>query len=410
VQRLFAAAVLSSLISLPILPLPAAADPLDFSNESVASVPSGPESEALDRILRALRQIRGSYVDPISDRELADIAIEAMAKRDRYSQYLPPAEYEATLAHNDGTFTGIGIRYEPAGDRFRIVETMQDSPAAEAGLKVGDIIDSVDGQPIAGQEIASLRRMIGGPAGVPVTLTVSRDGLQKPIETRLVRRKVAQSSVKSSMLGTVGYIRIRNFDCQTYSGLSEALDTMRDQKLTGLVLDLRDNPGGLVSASVKVADALLEGGPILTSKGRDHKSNRSYTATPGDESGGVPVAVLVNGRSASASEILAGALKDHGRATVVGTRTFGKGVIQTLLPQSEGSAIKLTTARYYTPSGASIHGVGITPDIVVPDEAEHAWGTAPTVQQDVQLARALEALHGAPKGDSLARKQIVSMP
>nr|WP_247887419.1 S41 family peptidase [Azospirillum sp. SYSU D00513] len=333
-----------------------------------------------------------------------------MAKRDRYSQYLPPDEYQATLAHNDGTFTGIGIRYEPSGDRFRIIETMPDSPASEAGLRVGDLIDAVDGQAVAGQETASIRKMIAGPAGQPVTLTYLRDGQAKPAVARLVRRKVAQSSVKSGMIGNIGYIRIRNFDRQTYTGLTEALDAMRGPSLRGLVLDLRDNPGGLVSASVKVADALLERGTILTSRGRDSKANRTYEATPGDETGGVPVVVLVNGNSASASEILAGALKDHGRARIIGAQTFGKGIIQTIIPQSEGSAIKLTTARYYTPAGISIHGTGITPDVVVQDETKHPWGDTPRPEGDVQLARAMEELRTAPKGDAPMRKQIVSMP
>ncbi|MGQ9369663.1 S41 family peptidase [Azospirillum sp. ST 5-10] len=356
------------------------------------------EKEAVDLFLKALRRIRSSYVEPISDRELAEIAVGAMAGRDRYSKYMNAADYQEMQQSTRGVFAGIGVRYVPADEHYRIIEVMGDSPAEHAGLREGDVILAVDRQPVAAQDQASVNRMIRGDDGTPVTLTVLRGQGGNPLDVSIVRGKVVVPSVKHTALGEIGYIRIGRFDRQTYPGVSTAIRDLRAQigpALRGYVIDLRNNPGGLVRASVDVADAFLEGGVVLTSRGRDRGANRSYSATPGDETGGRPLVILVNERSASASEILTGALKDHHRATVLGTKTFGKGIIQSVIPLKEGSAIKLTTAKYFTPAGTSIHGVGIQPDeqVGVGVEIDLDWQDKPNPAADQVLARALSVLN-----------------
>ncbi|HYD68107.1 S41 family peptidase, partial [Azospirillum sp.] len=356
----------------------------------------------------ALREIKSRYVEPMSDQELTDIAIRAMAGRDRYSAYLPPAEYKTMRAENEGAFTGLGLRYEPQGEHVRITDTVPGSPAERAGLRAGDLIRAVDQQAVDGQEMATVKQLLSGPLGAAVSLTVSRDGAPAPFDVSVTREEIKVPSVKHAALGAVGYIQIMRFDRQTYSGVSTALRSLRERagpELRGFVLDLRHNPGGLVNASVKVADAFLEQGTILTAKGRDPDANRTYTARAGDEAGGLPVVVLVNGKSASAAEILTGALKDHRRAVVIGTRTFGKGIIQSIIPFDGGSALKLTTARYFTPSGHSIHEVGIAPDeTVAMDDAKPA-PFPPNAAVDQPLARALSILTAGPA----SRPQRVSL-
>ncbi|MDQ2105501.1 S41 family peptidase [Azospirillum isscasi] len=362
------------------------------------------ESEEVDRFVRALRTIRGQYVEPLTDRELVDIAIKAMAGRDRYSAYLDDGEYRQLQAANDGAFAGLGIRYEAHGTRVRIAETVPESPAEAAGLRSGDVILAVDQQPVGGPELATVKQMLSGPEGAAVSLTVLRAGTPDPFEVSVVRGKLRIPSVRLAAVGTVGYIRIVRFDRQTHTGVSAAIRSLRDRigpGIGGFVIDLRDNPGGLVQASVLVADAFLDKGTILTARGPGRGADKTYTATPGDETGGLPLVVLVNGRSASAAEILTGALKDHRRATVIGTTTFGKGIIQSVIP-FDGGALKLTTARYYTPSGQSIHQTGIQPDETIAvtgadsagDGGQSATppGSIPNAADDQVFARALSIL------------------
>ena len=353
------------------------------------------EAEAVERFVHALREIKSRYVEPMSDRELTDIAIQAMAGRDRYSAYVRPDEYRKIRSEQDGAFAGLGIRYEPQGNHIRIAEALPGSPAERAGLRAGDVIVAVDRQAIEGQEMATVKQLLSGPEGASVSLTVSRDGVPALFDVSVTRAEIKVPSVKPMAMGSVGYIQILKFDRQTYSGTSVAIRSLRERigpDMRGFVLDLRNNPGGLVSASVKVADAFLEQGTILTARGRDRGASRIYTAHAGDEAGGLPIVVLVNGKSASAAEILTGALKDHRRAVVVGTKTFGKGIIQSIIPFDGGSALKLTTARYFTPGGHSIHEVGIVPDETVAMDDSKPAPFPPNAADDRQIARALSML------------------
>ncbi|AIB16613.1 hypothetical protein ABAZ39_32770 (plasmid) [Azospirillum argentinense] len=366
------------------------------------SIPYGhsTEAEEVDRFLRALRTIRGQYVEPLTDHELVDIAIRAMAGRDRYSAYLDDGEYRQLQASNDGAFAGLGIRYEAHGTRVRIVETVPESPAEAAGLRSGDVILAVDQQPVGGAELATVKQMLSGPEGAAVSLTVLRAGTPDPFEVSVVRGKLRIPSVRLAAVGTVGYIRITRFDRQTATGVSTAIRSLRERigsDIGGFIIDVRDNPGGLVQASVRVADAFLDKGTILTARGPGRGADKTYTATPGDETDGLPLVVLVNAKSASAAEILTGALKDHRRATVIGTTTFGKGIIQSVIPFDSG-ALKLTTARYYTPSGQSIHQIGIQPDETIAEPAAEDGQSVPpsngipNAANDQAFARALSIL------------------
>ncbi|WP_051340810.1 S41 family peptidase [Azospirillum halopraeferens] len=394
----YAAAI--ALCAFLALPVPAFAQPADEHAQAAPAQQSvrDSEREAVDLFIQALRSVRSSYVEPMSNRELAEIAIGAMAGRDKYSKYMNAADYQEMQQTTRGVFAGIGVRYAPDGNRYRIIEVIEGSPAEQAGLRHGDVILAVDRHSVSEQDQASVNRLIRGANGTSVTLTILRGDAANPMDLAVVRGTVTVPSVKHAAVGQVGYIRIGRFDRQTYPGVNKAIRELRAEigpALRGFVIDVRNNPGGLVRASVDVADAFLEDGTILTSRGRDRAANRTYTATAGDETGGAPVVVLVNGRSASASEILTGALKDHGRATVIGSKTFGKGVIQSILPMKEGAAIKLTTARYFTPAGHSIHEVGIQPhEQIGPDtEANLDWQERPDAATDQPLARALAILN-----------------
>jgi len=394
--RLATLAALCALLAAPaaIVSPATAAEPAFAGGAGASGVQAG-EAEAVERFVHALREIRGRYIEPMSERELADIAIRAMAGRDRWSAYVGPEEYSTMRAENDGAFAGLGIRYEPQDGRVRITEALPGSPAERVGLRTGDVILAVDHRPVDAKELAAVRHMLSGPEGTAVSLTVRRDGQAAPFDVSVVREEIKVPSVKHAAVGNVGYIRILKFDRRTHPAVADAIRSLRARigpDLRGFVLDLRNNPGGLVHSSVRVADAFLEEGTILTARGRDPEANRVYTARAGDETGGLPLVVLVNGKSASAAEILAGALKDHRRAVILGSKTFGKGVIQSIIPFDGGSALKLTTARYFTPAGHSIHEVGITPDEAVSAEDTGPASVPPQAAQDQPFARALSLL------------------
>lgn len=377
--------------------------PAALRAQTVAAEEAAPfgEAEAVELFTKALRRIRGSYLEPMSDRQLAEIAIAAMAERDRYSKYLNPADVKQLDAETRGEMTGIGIRYRKEGERVRVSEILPGSPAEKAGMRTGDALVQVEGRLVASLDMAEIGRLVRGRDGVPVRLTLERVGAPALIELSVTRASMTVPSVRWGMAGRVGYIRINRFDRRTTPGVSEALAALRaggGAGLRGIVLDLRDNPGGLVRAAVDVADAFLGGGTILTSVARDGAASRVHTARPGDESGEAPLVVLINNRSASSAEILAGALQDHGRAVLVGSKSFGKGVIQNIYPMPGGSALKLTVARYQTPAGHAIHQIGIAPDVIVDGPESPALTAAgiPDVAADQPFARALKLLDAAP--------------
>jgi len=316
-------------------------------------------------------QIRKAYVEEIDDKSLLENAIIGMlAELDPHSTYLNQDAFENLQEHSTGEFGGLGIEIVMEGGIVKVIAPIDDTPAAKAGIKAGDFIIKLGDQAVQGMSLQEAIELMRGPAGEPILLTIARSSENKPLEIEVVRDIIKVSSVRSNTLEPgYGYVRIAQFQEHTGEQFITALNSLKkdNQPLKGIILDLRNNPGGLLGASIDVVDAILEDGMVVSTKGRLGASNVNHAATPGDMLDGLPVVVIINGGSASASEIVAGALQDHHRALIIGTSSFGKGSVQTVLPISEGRAIKLTTARYFTPKGRSIQAEGIVPDIEIQD-------------------------------------------
>ena len=315
--------------------------------------------------------VKEQYVRPVDDRKLLVDAIRGMVSGlDPHSDYLTVEDREELQEGTSGEFGGLGIEITAEDGIIRIITPLDDSPAYEAGLLPGDLVTRVDGESVRDMTATEAAKRIRGLPGTPVTLTILREGEEGPIEFTIVRDIVEVASVKSELLDPgFAHIRISRFQTHTGVRLAEEIRRMEeanDGPLSGAVLDLRNNPGGILSGAVAVADAFLDDGLIVYTQAREPSSREEYFAKPSDLLGGVPIVALVNGGSASAAEIVAGALQDRRRALVAGTRTFGKGSVQTILTLNDGSALKLTTSRYYTPSGHSIQARGIVPDIELP--------------------------------------------
>ncbi len=349
-----------------------------------------------------LERVKRDYVEPIDDAELLESAIRGMVSDlDAHSQYLDAGEYRDIRISTTGSYTGIGIEVDEVGGNVMIVTPMAGSPAARAGIRSGDQIIAVNGISV---EAAHLQDTIGrlrGHAGSKVSITILRD--DAAVQYDLRRQIIRMASVHKEFLGpSFGYVRISQFSENTARELSRAVDELQDANdglLQGLVLDLRNNPGGVLDAAVDVADLFLDSGVIVTADGRSIDSRFTRLAHRGDILDGATIVVIVNGGSASASEIVAGALQDHNRGLIIGTGTFGKGLVQTVVPLSKGRAIKLTTSRYYTPSGDSIHEVGIEPDIYIDDTPgfpDLSLSGLLDRESDVQLAEAIGHLQARP--------------
>nr|VFK15208.1 MAG: carboxyl-terminal processing protease [Candidatus Kentron sp. LPFa]VFK30954.1 MAG: carboxyl-terminal processing protease [Candidatus Kentron sp. LPFa] len=313
-------------------------------------------------------KIKSDYVEPLQDEILLENAIEGMISGlDPHSSYLKPDEYKDLQEGTSGEFGGLGIEFTMEDGFVKVITPIDDTPAKRAGVQAGDLIIRLDDVPIKGMKISEAVKTMRGEPDTRITLTILREGRQKPIEITIVRDIIRVKSVKSKTLEPgLGYLRITQFQSKTSSFLRSALSKLKQENqdsLDGLVLDLRNNPGGILDAAVEVADAFLKKGKIVYTKGRRDDARLEFNAKPTDILKGAPMVVLVNGGSASASEIVAGALQDHKRALIVGEKTFGKGSVQTILPMKNGDALKLTTARYFTPSGTSIQATGISPDI-----------------------------------------------
>src|SRR5579863_5034885 len=313
--------------------------------------------------------VRAQYVDEVSDETLVEGAINGMlTSLDPHSNYLNAKNFNDMKVQTRGEFGGLGIEVSMENGLIKVVSPIDDTPAARAGLKPGDLITHLDGNPVQGMTLPEAVEKMRGPENSEVTLRIRRAG-KDPFDVKLVRAKIKIQSVRSHLEGdTIGYVRITSFTEQTDVGLANAMKSLKQQagnKLTGVILDLRNNPGGLLDQAVAVSDAFIEKGEIVSTRGRRPDDAQRYNAHSGDITGGLPMVVLINGGSASASEIVAGALQDHHRAILLGTRSFGKGSVQTIIPLPGHGAMRLTTARYYTPSGRSIQAKGIDPDIVV---------------------------------------------
>src|SRR2546421_8395611 len=314
--------------------------------------------------------VRGNYVDDVTDDTLVEGAINGMLTAlDPHSNYLNAKNFNDMKVQTRGEFGGLGIEVSMENGLVKVVSPIDDTPAAHAGLKPGDLITHLDGNAVQGLTLPEAVEKMRGPVNSDINLTIRREG-QEPFDVKLTRAIIKIQSVRSHLEhNNIGYIRITSFNEQTDVGLNNAMKNLKQQqannKLIGVILDLRNNPGGLLDQAVAVSDAFLEKGEIVSTRGKRAEEAQRYNARPGDIASGLPVAVLINGGSASASEIVAGALQDHHRAVLIGPKSFGKGSVQTIIPLAGHGAMRLTTARYYTPSGRSIQARGIDPDIVV---------------------------------------------
>ncbi len=314
-------------------------------------------------------RVRAGYVEEISDESLIEAAVNGMlTSLDPHSSYLSPKNFRDMQTQTRGEFGGLGIEVTMENGYVKVVSPIDDTPAFRAGLKSGDLITHLDTEPVQGLTLSEAVEKMRGKVGSDLQLTIRREG-RKPFDVTVTRDIIKIRSVRSRMEGNdIAYVRITSFSEQTTAGMERAINRLKEEatgKLKGVVLDLRNNPGGLLDQSVKISDAFLNQGEIVSTRSRRADEGQRFNAKPGDITEGLPIVILVNGGSASASEIVAGALQDHRRAIILGTRTFGKGSVQTIIPLSGHGAIRLTTARYYTPSGRSIQARGIDPDIVV---------------------------------------------
>ncbi len=359
-----------------------------------ATANSADTYKQLDLFGAVFEKVRAEYVDDVSDDFLIESAINGMlTSLDPHSNYLNTKNFDDMKVQTRGEFGGLGIEVSMENGIVKVVSPIDDTPAARAGLKPGDLITHIDGEPVQGMTLPEAVEKMRGPVSSEIKLTIRREG-REPFDIKLIRATIKIQSVRSHLEGdNIAYIRITTFNEQTDVGLNNAMKNLKQQagnKLLGVVLDLRNDPGGLLDQAVAVADAFLDKGEIVSTRGRRSEDAQRYDARPGDIAAGLPMVVLINGGSASASEIVAGALQDHHRAILLGTRSFGKGSVQTIIPLPGHGAMRLTTARYYTPSGRSIQAKGIDPDIVVeaakiekpPEKGEATVATASDLKRD----------------------------
>ena len=350
--------------------------------------------------LRAFTEIFGrikrDYVEPVADKKLLEDAIRGMLTGlDPHSAYLDIEDYKGLMEGTSGQFGGLGIEVTMENGFIKVVSPIDDTPAQRAGLQAGDLIIKLDEKPVKGMSLGDAVKIMRGEPGEDITLTIIREGADAPIITVVTRDIIKVKSVKSRLLEKgYGYLRISSFQSRTGTGVVEAIDELvkeNEGQLNGLVLDLRNNPGGVLHAAVEVSDAFLEDGLIVYTEGRIKNSQMRFNAEAGDVINKAPLVVLVNAGSASASEIVAGALQDHKRAVIMGEKSFGKGSVQTVLPTTNGAAVKLTTARYFTPLGRSIQAEGIEPDIVLEKlKLESLKGSKFEPIKEADLSRHLE--------------------
>ena len=423
---------LAPLLLALVLPVAAHADDtLSPVNPEVAeATPRSVPLAEIQRYVAVYRAIQDAYVEPLDDEALMKAALRGLlTDLDPHSAYLEKDEAQDLLAQTEGAYSGIGVEIEQRPDRSLVVVSPIDgTPAQRAGLRAGDTIIAVDGKLLSARGADAASRELRGKAGTQVTLTFLRPGDNVPRDLVLTRETIRVTSVSSRMLEPgYGYLRISTFQADTGPQVNRqlaALSAASEGGLSGLVLDLRSNPGGLLNAAVEAADALLDQGLIVRTKGRLAYSNASFHAKSGDAIAGAPVVVLVDAGTASAAEVLAGALRDHKRALVMGSRTFGKGSVQTVVPLDNGDSVKLTTARYYTPSGKSIQARGIRPDIVLrgdaarglreqdlpghltgDEEVGDGYARGEVIEGDAAIAKALARLKGARRADSVAMQR-----
>jgi carboxyl-terminal processing protease len=353
-------------------------------------------------------KVRAEYVEPVADRDLVENALNGMLTGlDPHSNYMNAKTFRDMSVQTKGEFGGLGIEVTQENGYIKVITPMDDTPASKAGVKAGDLILALDGQTVQGISLNDAVDKMRGAIGSKIRLTIKRDGVDQPIDLTMNREVITIEAVKSHLEGDIAYIRLTGFTEKTDSGLRKAfaqLQTQDNNHLKGVVLDLRNNPGGLLDQAVDVSQDFIPQGEIVSTRARHPDESQRWNAKDGDITGGLPVVVLINGGSASASEIVAGALQDHQRAVLMGTRSFGKGSVQTVIPLPGGGAMRLTTARYYTPSGRSIQGLGITPDIEV--AATRTEGPRFGPEREADLHGALRNTGGTPQNAAPARTDI----
>ena len=381
-RRLSAPRAVALLGALALVPLATAA---------MAAVDEGTGREFAE-FFDVYQRVKANYVDKVDDKTLIKGAIQGMlAALDPHSSYADALEYDNLKILTEGNYGGLGLTVSQEDGVVKVIAPQDDTPAARAGIKAGDYITHIDGKLIVGEPLDKAIGAMRGPAGTKIALTLVRAGHDKPIDVTLVREVIVQKSVKWEVKGDVGYIDINSFSGTTGADTRAALtaiDKALGHRPLGYVLDLRNNGGGLLGAAIEVGDAFLDRGEIVSQRGRDAADTERYYARPGDAAHGLPVVVLTDAGTASASEIVAGALQDHHRALVLGEKTFGKGSVQTLIPLGPKSELRLTTARYYTPSGRSVQEGGIRPDIAVPQLSDPDYKTR-HVTREVDMLRHL---------------------
>ena len=375
------------------------------------SVRSSSIYEQLDLFGDIFERIRAQYVEEVDEGELIEAAIDGMlSSLDPHSSYLSPDDAADMRVQTRGEFGGLGIEVTQEEGFVKVVSPIDDTPADEAGIEAGDFITHVDGDSVLGLTLDEAVDLMRGPVGSEIVITVVREGLDDPFDVTIVRDTIKLTAVRTRMQGETVVLRVTTFNDQTYPNLEEGLAEAIEEAggmdaVNGIVLDLRNNPGGLLTQAIKVSDAFLEQGEIVSTRGRDPQDGDRYNANAGDLAEGKPIVVLINGGSASASEIVAGALQDHRRAIVVGTKSFGKGSVQTVMPLRSDGAMRLTTARYYTPSGRSIQALGISPDIVVEQPPRRPEAEEEDEESNV-FNRSEADLRGSLDNDSLSEDEI----
>lgn len=366
--------------------------------------------EQLDLFGDIFERIRSQYVEEVNESDLIEAAIDGMlTSLDPHSSYLSPEDAADMRVQTRGEFGGLGIEVTQEDGFVKVVSPIDSTPADDAGIEAGDFITHVDGDSVLGLTLDEAVDMMRGPVGSEIIITVVREGEAEPFDVSIIRDTITLTAVRTRLQGDTVVLRVTTFNDQTFSNLEEGLSEQVEEAggmdaIEGIVLDLRNNPGGLLNQAIRVSDAFLEEGEIVSTRGRQPEDGDRYNATPGDLAEGKPIVVLINGGSASASEIVAGALQDHRRAIVVGTKSFGKGSVQTVMPLRGDGAMRLTTARYYTPSGRSIQALGVSPDIVVAQPRRPVAGEEEE-EQTSPFSRSEADLRGSLGNDSLSEDE-----
>ncbi|MEM8579659.1 MAG: S41 family peptidase [Pseudomonadota bacterium] len=366
--------------------------------------------EQLDLFGDIFERIRAQYVEDVDEGDLIEAAINGMlTSLDPHSSYLAPQDFGDMQVQTRGEFGGLGIEVTQEDGFVKVVSPIDDTPAAEAGIEAGDFITHVDGESVLGLTLDQAVTMMRGPVGSDIIITVVREGIDEPFDVTITRDTIRLTAVRSRSVGDTIVLRVTTFNDQTYPNLAEKLAEEVEtaggmEAVNGFVIDLRNNPGGLLTQAIKVSDAFLDKGEIVSTRGRDPQDGERFNATDGDLTEGKPIVVLINGGSASASEIVAGALQDHRRAIVIGTKSFGKGSVQSVVPLRGNGAMRLTTARYYTPSGRSIQSLGVSPDIVVAQPPRRPEAEEEEEASD-RFSRSEADLRGSLDNDSISEDE-----